>query len=65
MTRKTNQVEAVNRDHTGSLLTQPVSHGGQRPSSREYPNGDDDPFPVQEATEQVTDPLHPPIFVAQ
>jgi hypothetical protein len=35
------------------------------PSSREQPNGDDDPFPVQEATEPVSHPLHPAIFLPE
>jgi len=42
-----------------------ASHDDQGRSSRGKLNGDDDPFPVQEATEQVSYPLHPPIFVAQ
>jgi hypothetical protein len=43
----------------------PASHDDQGRSSRWQPNGDDHPFPVQEATEQVSHPLHPAIFVAQ
>ena len=35
------------------------------PSSREQPYGDDEPLPVHQATEQVSHPLHPAIFVAQ
>ena len=31
----------------------------------EQPNGDDHPFPVQQATEQVSHPLHPAIFVPE
>ena len=42
-----------------------ASHDGQGRSSREPPNGDDDPFSFHDATEQVAYPLHPPIFVAQ
>ena len=42
-----------------------ASHDGQHPSSRGYPNGDDDPFPVHHATVQVAYPLHPAIFVTQ
>jgi hypothetical protein len=40
-------------------------HGSQGRSSREHPQGDDDPFPVHHTTEQVSYPFHPAIFVAQ
>jgi hypothetical protein len=40
-----------------------AAHDGQGRSSREQPNGDDDPFPVQEATEQIAHPLQPAIFL--
>jgi hypothetical protein len=42
-----------------------ASHDGEGRSSREHPHGNDHPFPMQEATEQVAYPLHPPVFVAQ
>jgi hypothetical protein len=42
----------------------PVSPNGQHRPSRGKPNRNDHPFPVQEATEQVSYPLHPAIFVA-
>src|SRR5262249_39531370 len=64
-TRKTNRVEVANREHTGPLLTQSVSHDDQSTRSPWKPNGDDHPFPVQQATEQIANPFHPAIFVAQ
>ena len=42
-----------------------ASHEGQGRSSRGQPDGDNHPFPVHHATEQVAYPLHPAIFVAQ
>src|SRR5262245_11299997 len=52
---------------TVSLLT--AFHHGRSPwsapRSREHPYGDDRPFPVQEATVEVPEPLHPALFVAQ
>ena len=47
------------------MVSNPASHDDQCTSSCEHPNGDDDPFPVQKATEEVAYPLHPAIFVAQ
>jgi hypothetical protein len=43
----------------------PASHDDQGRSSREKPNRYNHPFPVQEATVQVTHPLRPAIFVPE
>jgi hypothetical protein len=40
-----------------------ASHDEQGSSSREHPNGDDDPFPVPKTTEQISYPLPPAIFL--
>jgi hypothetical protein len=40
-------------------------HESQGTPSREQPNGDNDPFPVQEATEHVAYPFHPAILVPE
>ena len=42
-----------------------ASHNDQGRSSREQPNCYHYPFPVHHATEQVSYPLHPAIFLAQ
>ena len=47
------------------MVSNPASHDDQGRSSREHPNSDDAPFPVQEATEHIAYPFQPAIFVAQ
>ena len=43
----------------------PASHDDQRTSSREHPNGYEDPFSLHDATKQVAYPFQPAIFLPQ